>query len=141
MPNSRIRVLVAALLGAAAAATPLSAQAGAEEPAGYEREVFRYDRGGRADPFRSLLREAEVGVRFEDLSLRGVVHHADPSRSVALIARAGTERRIRARVGDRIGGLRVAAIGPNSVDIVVEELGVSRRERLEIRRETERDSS
>lgn len=140
MPIDRLSYLAGALLGLAAA-SPLAAQGAAEETVVYEREVFDYARGGRPDPFRSLLKEGELGVRIEDLSLRGVVFHSDPARSVAVLARSGSERRIRAKVGERIGGLRVVAIGPRSVDILIEELGVSRRERLEIRRETERDSS
>lgn len=133
------------MLGLAAAsfagAAPLAGQGSEAPPIVYEREVFDYPRSGRPDPFRSLLSDGQLGIRVEDLSLRGVVFHPDPGRSVAVIARAGIDRRIRARVGDRIGQLRVVAIGPRSVDIVIEELGVTRRERLEIRRETERDSS
>ena len=37
-------------------------------------------------------------------------------------------------MGERIGGVRVVAIGPRSVDVVVEEFGVARRETLELKR-------
>lgn len=99
----------------------------------YEREVFRYQRGGRPDPFRSLLTHAELGVRSEDLTLLGVIHHPDPSQSVAVLAQRGADRRVRARVGDRLGSIRIVAIRQRSIDIVVEEFGVARRETLEIR--------
>lgn len=98
----------------------------------YEREVFEYPRAGRPDPFRSLLGDAELGVRVEDLTLRGVVYHSDPSQSVAVLTQAGSDRRIRARVGERVGSIRIVAIQPDQVDIVVEELGVARRETLRI---------
>ena len=102
----------------------------------YEREVFDYDSTGRADPFRSLLSDAEMGVRVEDLTLRGVVYHTDPSQSVAVLSQQGSDRRIRARVGERVGSLRIVAIQPDRVDIIVEELGVARRETLRIVRPT-----
>src|SRR5690606_11919300 len=38
----------------------------------HEREVFDYDAAGRRDPFRSLLLDGELGIRIEDLTLRGV---------------------------------------------------------------------
>ena len=100
----------------------------------YRREVFRYPAGGRPDPFRSLLGSAELGVRVEDLALRGVVYNPDPARSVAMLTREGAERPIRARVGDRIGGIRILTIRANSIDVLVEELGVARRETLRITR-------
>ena len=130
--------LVAAV-AAAALATPAAAQSRApvspraQPVAVYEREVFRYDRAGRPDPFRSLLSGTELGIRVEDLSLAGVVYHSDPSRSVAILAQTGSERRIRARVGERVGGIRIAAIRPRSIDVIIEELGVARRETLEMR--------
>jgi hypothetical protein len=120
-----ISALVAPLTG--------HAQAASDSALVYEREVFSYDRGGRPDPFRSLLTNAELGVRLEDLTLLGVVYHPDPSRSVAVIAQRGAERRIRVRVGERVGSIRIAAIHQRSIDVVVEEFGVARRETLQIR--------
>lgn len=123
-------VLVAAALAGAA---PAAAQSSGDSAVVYQREVFQYDRSARSDPFRSLLDSAELGVRVEDLSLNGVMLHPDPRRSVAVLSQAGSERRIRLRAGDRIGGIRVAAIGPRSVDLVVEEFGIARRETLELK--------
>ncbi|MEX2572139.1 MAG: hypothetical protein WD737_12635 [Gemmatimonadota bacterium] len=111
---------------------PESARAQAGTDVLYEREVFEYPRGARPDPFRSLLLEGDLGIRAEDLMLRGVVHHEDPSRSIAVLTVEGTDRRIQARVGERVGPLRVLAIYPDRVEIVIEELGVARRETLRI---------
>lgn len=107
----------------------------------YRREVFQYQRAGRPDPFRSLLNNAELGVRFEDLTLLGVVHDPQASRSVAVLAQRGTERRLRVRVGDRVGNIRVVAIRPNSVDLVVEEFGVPRRHSLQLKPAAEKGQS
>jgi hypothetical protein len=98
----------------------------------YEREVFEYSAGGRPDPFRSLLQDGELGIRIEDLMLRGVVYHPDPARSVAVLSQTGSQRRIQARVGERVGTLRILSIQPERVEVVVEELGVARRETLTI---------
>lgn len=100
----------------------------------YRREVFDYSRAGRPDPFRSLVGSADLGIRVEDLSLRGVVVHPNASQSVAVIAREGNPRLIRARVGDRIGGIRIVAIRPRNIEVVIEDLGVARRETIEITR-------
>ena len=134
-----IATLLAAALGNAQTAPP-AAPPPARTPAAsrgdsmivYRREVFRYQAVGRPDPFRSLLGSADLGVRVEDLALRGVVYHPDPARSVAMLTREGAERPIRARVGDRIGGIRILTIRPNSIDVLGEELGVARRETLQI---------
>jgi type II secretory pathway component PulC len=101
----------------------------------YEREVFRYQRAGRRDPFRSLLGTADLAVRAEDLVLRGVIVNPDPRQSVAVIREARGDRQFRVRPGDRIGGIRVVAIQPDRVDLVVEELGVARSHTLRIRRD------
>jgi hypothetical protein len=105
----------------------------------YEREVFSYARLGRPDPFRSLLLDDDLGIRVEDLTLRGTVHHPDPSLSVAIMTQEGSDRRIQARIGERVGPMRVLAIYPDRVDIVIEELGVARRETLRIVRPEQRE--
>lgn len=98
----------------------------------YRREVFTYDRSRRLDPFRSLLNSADLGVRFEDLTLQGIMYHPNPARSVVILSQRGSTRRIQARVGDRIGGLTVVAVGPRTVEVIIEEFGVARRETMEL---------
>ncbi len=99
----------------------------------YRREVFQYPRGGRPDPFRSLVGTGALGLRLEDVTLRGIVHDPDPTQSVAILGVAGNPRPIRARVGDQVGGMRILAIHPRRVDLLVEEFGVQRRESLHLR--------
>jgi hypothetical protein len=126
-------MLLAALIAVAGMSTPAPvAGQDVSDSVVYEREVFRYSAGSRPDPFRSLLEDGDLGIRVEDLSLRGVVHHVDPSQSVAFLLVAGSERRVQARVGERVGSLRILGIFPDRVDVVVEELGVARRETLRI---------
>jgi hypothetical protein len=125
--------LLLALLALLAAA-PVAGQASSGTTVVYEREVFQYPRAGRPDPFRSLLLDGDLGIRIEDLALRGVLHHDDPSQSVAVVTLRGSDRRIQLRIGERVGPLRVLAIHPERVEIVLEELGVARRETLEIQR-------
>lgn len=141
MSNKALSVFVGALAALSLGASPLRAQAPADSVILYEREVFRYSREGRPDPFRSLLNNPELGMRFEDLVLLGVLYHPDPARSVAVLSQTGSPRRVRARVGDRIGGIRIVSIGPRSVDVIVEEFGVARRETLELRPASEKGSS
>ncbi len=124
--------LIAAALGIAA---PADAQQSADSVLVYRREVYRYAQTARPDPFRSLLRAADLGLRFEDLRLKGVVYDPDPQRSVAIFGVEGSERRIRARPGDRLGGMSVVAIQPRRVDLLVDDLGVARRESLLLKAE------
>jgi hypothetical protein len=129
-----------------AAATVLSqgavaAQAAADDVLSYRREVFAYPRAGRPDPFRSLATGDELGVRLEDLVLRGVMLHDDPAQSVAVLSQQGSDRRVRMRVGERVGTIRVLAIRQRSVEVVVEEFGVARRATIELRNGTEKGGS
>jgi hypothetical protein len=101
----------------------------------YRREVYEYRRGGRPDPFRPLFGNAETGLRPEELVLRGVIHHPDPRQSVAILIERSTGRRIRARVGERIGEVRVIAIQPRSVDLLVGDSGATRRFSLHLKSE------
>lgn len=136
MRSNRIRYALLTALPIFLSAGPerASAQRAGEFSVIYEREVFQYSRSARPDPFRSLLLDGDIGIRMDDLALRGVIHHEDPSRSVAVLSQRGIERRIQLRIGERLGPLRVLAIYPDRVDIVVEELGVARRETLQIAR-------
>jgi hypothetical protein len=140
MKNSFFLCLAAA---AAVVATPgaADAQALGDTAVVYEREVFEYSRAGRVDPFRSLLDDAELGVRLEDLTLQGVMYDADASQSVAVLSRAGSTRPLRVRVGDRIGGIRVLTIGQRRVELLIEEFGVARRGTLELKSATQKGTS
>lgn len=137
MPRAHAKLLL--LLGALAAGVGpaivfASAQAKGNAPLVYRREVFRYGAAGRPDPFRSLVTPAELGYRIEDLRLSGVIYSPNPRLSAAVLSEATSKKRFRLRVGERIGGITVAAIYPRRVDVVINEFGVIRRESLLLRR-------
>ena len=139
--NSSSFLLLAAVAAVAAAPRAADAQALGDTAVVYEREVFEYSRSGRVDPFRSLLDDAELGVRLEDLTLQGVMYDADASQSVAVLSRAGSTRPLRVRVGDRVGGIRVLTIGQRRVELLIEEFGVARRGTLELKSATQKGTS
>jgi len=136
----------AAQAPAAAPARPAAAVAAAPAPAGaalpaadvYRREVFRYQRGGRPDPFAPLLSAAELGFRVEDLRLTAIIY-SPAGRSVAVFATGDSARRYRLQQGQRMGTMTVLRILPQRVDVRVDEFGGShlqsiplvRRERIE----------
>lgn len=97
----------------------------------YEREVFSYRGNERRDPFQPLTEDNQLGPRFEDLSLQGIIYSAVPGESVVLL-RSGQDRVLRARVGDVIGNSRVIEIGPTRVVMAVETFGTIRQEILEM---------
>jgi hypothetical protein len=129
-----ISLLLLLTVVGSAASDPAPAQGEADPPAVYRREVFHYPRGGRPDPYRSLLSAEDLGYRIEDMRLAGIIYSPDRRRSVAVLSEALTKKRFRLRVGERIGGITVAAIYPRRVDVVIDEFGVIRRESLHLRR-------
>lgn len=140
--QAELRALVALALMAAgtpagapaqAPARPVSstapaAAAGAALPAAdvYRREVFRYQRGGRPDPFQPLLTAAELGFRVEDLRLTAIIYSPAGNRSVAVFAAGDSARRYRLHQGQRMGTMTVLRVLPQRVDVRVDEFGGSR---------------
>jgi hypothetical protein len=142
------RAALALLLSLAAA--PLAAQAPAAAPAGrvaaaapaatlpagdvYRREVFRYLRGGRPDPFTPLLTAADMGFRVEDLRLTSIIFSPEGRRSIAVFAEGDSARRYRLHQGQRLGTMTVLRIWPQRVDVRVDEFGGSRLQTVLLQR-------
>lgn len=100
----------------------------------YRREVFRYQAGGRPDPFRPLLAGDDMGVRVQDLRLVGIIYSSNPRASVAVFTLPTDSTRVRLRPGQRLGAVTVVAIRPRSVEVREDALGVSRTYSLELQR-------
>lgn len=115
---------------AAAAQTPVSTV--------YEREVFTYPSLGRRDPFRPLNAGDQIGPRFSDLNLTGVLYNPAIG-SVATLLDEKSGRRYRSREGDVLGDIRIAAIRIDEVDFVITSFGISRRETLTVKKTKEID--
>ncbi|MCG8466952.1 MAG: hypothetical protein MJB57_01895 [Gemmatimonadetes bacterium] len=130
--------LAACGLAVAAAFVTTAARAEAQTPVStvYEREVFTYPSFGRRDPFRPLNAGEQLGPRFEDLTLTGVLYNPTIG-SVATLIDDKTGRRYRSREGDALGEIRVAAIRSDEVDFVITSFGISRRETLTVKKNKE----
>ena len=135
-------LLAAVLTPAAAAQAPrprpgqgaqAREQLAAEVPV-YRREVFRYQRGGRPDPYQPLLNAADLGYRIEDLRLTAIIYSPNPRQSVAVFALADSARRFRLRAGQRLGSITVLNIYPRRVDVRVDDFGVGRIESVQLQR-------
>lgn len=97
----------------------------------FEREVFLYSTSSRRDPFSPL--SVSEGPRFEELTLRGIIHSSVPGQSVALLA--GPDKQIyRVRRGETVGNSRILDVGPLRVLFAVNNFGVVRQEVLELKR-------
>lgn len=134
-----LRVRHVALATVGAALLPLTAAPAAAQTATaavYEREVFEYPSLGRRDPFRALNAGEQIGPRFEDLRVSGVLHN-ESIGSVATLVDEKTGRRYRVRQGDTVGGARVAAIRVDEVDFLITAYGISRQETLRVKRDKE----
>lgn len=97
----------------------------------YEREVFSYQGGERRDPFQPLTQDNQMGPRFQELSLQGIIFSDVPGQSLAIL-QAGGGRVLRARVGDVVGNSRIIEISPTRVVMAVENFGTIRQEILEL---------
>jgi hypothetical protein len=97
-----------------------------------ERETFSYVPGGRRDPFRPLEAGDEIGPRFEDLELSGIIYSPQAGSVVVLVDRS-TQRRYRVWEGDIVGGAQLLDVTPNEAIFVVTVFGVSRQETLRLK--------
>jgi hypothetical protein len=97
-----------------------------------ERETFSYVAGGRRDPFRPLEAGDEIGPRFEDLELSGIIYSPEAGSVVVLVDRS-TQRRYRVWEGDLVGGAQLLDVTPDEAIFVVTVFGVSRQETLRLK--------
>lgn len=117
------------------------------ERAGFEREIFAYERAGRRDPFISLMTTSEIRPLLPDLRLVGIAYDATGRNSVAVLREDAQDQNrgptrgaagtadvplYRVKEGQQLGRMRVARIGPKSVTFTIEEFGYSRQETLTI---------
>ena len=85
----------------------------AQEAPVVQREVFDYESTGRRDPFRPLEAGSELGPRFEDLELSGVIYSPEAGSIVVLVDR-NTLRRYRVWEGDVVGGALLEQVTPDA---------------------------
>ena len=97
-----------------------------------EREVYSYAGQGRRDPFKELEAGVELGPRFEDLELSGIIYSPDAGSVVVLVDRS-TQRRYRVWEGDVVGGAQLLAVTPDQAVFMVTVFGVSRQETLRLK--------
>ncbi len=107
----------------------------------FEREVFSYPTFERRNPFRALTGEDDVGPRFEDLVLLGVISSTGGGGSVALLGTrsAGPSQQAasatyRVREGETLGNVRVIEIRPRQILVAVAEFGLTETRTLQLRR-------
>ena len=112
----------------AAGSTAVAPSAGSA----FERETYLYDRGGRRDPFVSLMSTSDLRPLISDLKLVAVAYDATGRNSVAVLHDLSTKdkEQYRIRVGQSLGRMRVASISPKAVVFTIEEFGYSRQETL-----------
>jgi hypothetical protein len=99
------------------------------DTAAFLRESFRYSRGGRRDPFLSLMAYGELRPLITELRVTSIAY--DPKGgSVAVLRDLGTKEQYRVRVGESLGRMRVARIAKKEITFTIEEFGYSRQETL-----------
>jgi hypothetical protein len=104
----------------------------------FEREVFSYPAFARRNPFVPL-EGAQGGIRYEQLSLIGIMYSTDPSASVAVVSTGGYSvaddgtlspvegDAYNVKVGQRIGNTTIREIQRDRVIVDVEEFGLTER--------------
>lgn len=126
-----VATLVAAPALLAQEVDPAAAARTQEAPV-LERETFQYAREGRRDPFKPLEAGAELGPRFEDLELSGIIYSPEAGSIVVLVDRS-TQRRYRVWEGDFVGGAQLLDVTPEEAVFLVTVFGVSRQETLRVK--------
>ncbi|MEJ2547472.1 MAG: hypothetical protein P8125_06595 [Gemmatimonadota bacterium] len=121
------RAMTAAVPVLVLALSPATAGAGS-----LDRETFYYPGGQRRDPFEPLSAGDELGPRFEDLNLSGIVY-SPTTGSIAVLTDRATGKRYRVWEGDLIGGAKLVRVRASEVDFVVSAFGVSRQETLRLK--------
>jgi hypothetical protein len=141
-----IRRTVALAIGAVLAAIPDVGYAQAPQQQGpppepelvFEREVFQYPAFQRRNPFVPL-EGAQGGIRYEQLSLIGIMFSSDPAASVAVLSTGGVEvaedgtlaavegDAYNVKVGQTIGNTTIREIQRDRVVVDVEEFGLTDR--------------
>jgi hypothetical protein len=155
--NSRLFVLAALLVAAAAFPSGARAQAragakpvlpgmrrdtslvGIDTAGGkveYRREVFHYT-GGSRDPFQTLITSGGVGPGIADLRVVSITYDPVYGRSVAIIIETKGEKIHRMHRGDTVGRLRVLQIRQYEVVFQIEEFGFERQAVLTLQRQAE----
>lgn len=94
------------------------------------REVYRYPRDGRRDPFASLIATGDIRPILADLVVTGIMYDPSGRTSVAMLLDVSTDELYRARVGSVFGRIRVTAIRQREVAVTVDEFGFTRQETL-----------
>ncbi len=92
-----------------------------------QREAFSYEGSGR-DPFVSLLQSGDVRPLLQDLRVTSVTYDTrNPRNSVAVLRDTVENKAYPVHVGDELGRMRILAIRPGEVEVVVQEFGADRR--------------
>ncbi len=104
----------------------------------FEREIFQYPAFQRRNPFIPL-EGAAGGVRFEQISLIGIMYSPDPTASVAVVSTGGVQvaedgtvtpiegDAYNVKVGQTIGNTTIREIQRDRVIVDVEEFGLTDR--------------
>jgi hypothetical protein len=104
----------------------------------FEREIFQYPAFQRRNPFIPL-EGAAGGVRFEQISLIGIMYSSDPTASVAVVSTGGVRvaedgtvtpvegDAYNVKVGQTIGNTTIREIQRDRVIVDVEEFGLTDR--------------
>ncbi|MDH5234633.1 MAG: hypothetical protein OEW77_06705 [Gemmatimonadota bacterium] len=96
----------------------------------FSREAYNYPRGGRRDPFASLIATGDIRPIFEDLTVTGILVDPTGRNSQAILKDISTNEIYKARVGSVFGRIRVTAIREGEVAVSIDEFGFPRQEVL-----------
>ena len=129
-PQAKAATPAAATTGGDTARATSVAQRGAKGEVTFQREQFAYDDAGRRDPFYSLFASGDLRPVLTDLRLVAVIYDPTGRNSVAILRDITTKDQYRVKTGQMLGRMRVTAILPKQINVVIDEFGYSRQESL-----------
>jgi hypothetical protein len=118
------------------AALVVAASSAWAQPSSITREVFKYAKAGRRDPFVSLLTTTELRPTLSDLRLTSVFIDLSGGNSLATLRDVAANTRYTVHVGSMLGRMRVSSIRGQTVVMTIDEFGTTRRDSLVLRDST-----
>ncbi len=102
-----------------------------------QREVFRYDDGGRRDPMVSLMNTSDLRPLITEVQVVGIIYDEEGTNHVAILRNTVDKKtQYHVKLGQMLGRMKVTQITRREVVFTIDEFGFSRQERLSVKPDT-----
>lgn len=119
------------------APAPGKSQGAKDTQMSLQREVFRYDDGGRRDPMVSLMNTSDLRPLITEVQVVGIIYDEEGMNHVAILRNTVDKKtQYHVKLGQMLGRMKVTQITRREVVFTIDEFGFSRQERLSVKPDT-----